>query len=72
MSVEPLIAALEDDGAGILEAAAYALGTLRDQRAVKPLTAVLRDESGTEPWAVRYALNGLARDGPRPKGSRSS
>ena len=62
-AVEPLIAALADGGAGVLNAAARSLGLLGDRRAVQPLTAVLEDLPEAARWEVRFSLEKLTGDG---------
>jgi HEAT repeat protein len=51
LAVEPLSAALKDEEWDVRQAAARALGKIKDPRAVKPLIAALKDEK----WDVRQA-----------------
>jgi HEAT repeat protein len=59
-AVEPLIAALKDNGlSGVREAAAEALGKIGDPRAVEPLIAALKDGNSD----VRKAAEALGKIG---------
>jgi HEAT repeat protein len=62
-TVEPVIAALQDENAEVRQAAAEALGDLGDRRAVEPLIAVLQDENAEVRQAAAEALGRL--DDPR-------
>ena len=55
-AVKPLIAALKDAGWSVREAAAKALGEIKDPRAVEPLIAALKDESSSVRRAAAEAL----------------
>ena len=52
VAVEPLVAALKDYNRDIQQAAAEALGEIKDARAVEPLAAALKDDND---WNVKKA-----------------
>jgi HEAT repeat protein len=55
-TVEPLIAALQDEDESVREIAAGTLGRLGDERAVDPLTAALQDKNRFVREAAARAL----------------
>jgi len=57
LGMPPLISALKDEDGDVREAAAEALGELKDPRAVEPLISVLKDEDGSVRWWAVKALN---------------
>ena len=56
LAVEPHIAALKDENSDVRQAAAYALGEIKDPRAVEPLIAALKDEDSDVRKAAARAL----------------
>ncbi len=55
-AVEPLIAAVKNNGRDVREAAAKALGKIGDKKAVKPLTIVLKDSDDSMRGVAAEAL----------------
>jgi len=65
-AVEPLIAALGDDHAGLRRAAAASLGALGNRRAVEPLIRLLADADANVRMAAVESLGRLGRLGQQP------
>ena len=61
-AVEPLSAALKDEEWDVRQAAAEALGEIKDPRAVEPLIAALKDKDSDVRKAAAEALVSLYRN----------
>ena len=58
-TVEPLIAILNDEDWRVRGASAWALGKIRDKRAVNPLKSLLDDESGFVRSGAKFAIENI-------------
>jgi HEAT repeat protein len=58
--VDTLIQKLKDKDLSVRCAAAWALGKIKDTRAVKPLIAVLKDNVSNVRWSAVVALREIA------------